>query len=140
MVQESESVAVVSDVTVRQGEAAVAAVPSRTVPGAWDVVVVLPGLTVRMGGGDPAWGWVSLGVACLRAAARETWPAESPSVGLDVESTMAAWRAAALRSVAGLAAWVASSGDAWAVHAVPAVVRVAQTGRSGRRRRVWGGR
>ncbi|WP_284678521.1 hypothetical protein [Frankia sp. AgKG'84/4] len=100
---------------------------------------MLPGLTVRMGGDDPAWGWVSLGVACLRAAARETWPAEASADGLDLDDTMAAWRAAALRSVAGLAAWAASSADARAVYAVPAVVRVAQAGRS-RRRRVWGGR
>lgn len=136
----SDGVVMVSDVTIRQGEAAmVADVPSRTGLGASEVAVVLPGLTVRMGGDDPAWGWVSLGVACLMAAARETWPAESPSDGLDFESTMSAWRAAALRSVADLAGWAASSADAWAVYAVPAVVRVARAGRSGRRR-VWGGR
>ncbi len=139
MVQESLSV--LSDVTVR-GEASVGEAPSASVVGETDVVVVLAGLTVRMATPDVAWGWVSLGLACLEAAAREQWAPEDGSVdGLGLEDTMSVWRAAALRSVAGLVEWAATTADAWALYAVPSVVRVARGGRSRRGqglRRVWG--
>ncbi|KPM53388.1 hypothetical protein ACG83_21965 [Frankia sp. R43] len=78
-------------------------VPSRTVPNGTDVVVVAPGVRLRMGAPDAAWGWVVLGAACLDAAAEVLWPAwasEGPDGWVDWEDMVSAERAAALRSIA----------------------------------------
>lgn len=86
-----------TEVIVGNGTSAVVEVPSRTCPWSTEVVVVGPGVRLRMDAADPVWGWLSLGVACLDAAAEELWPSWADA-GPDVDDAVCEARAAELRA------------------------------------------